>query len=820
MKNLIILLTLLPLFVYGQDVIRGKITDKENSNPLPNANVILTDGSSGTVSDLNGEFSLAGVKPGNSIKISYLGYETRIIKIESDQAYLNISLEQKIIPSQSVLVIGSLGKQGITPVVLEKIGREEIEQNYSVQDIPQFLSSQPSVMSYSESGNGIGYNYISIRGFDQRRISVSINGIPQNDPEDHNVYWLDFPDLLGSTEMLQVQRGAGSGVFGYPAIGGSINIITSSFTGTPGFRLEGYGGSYNTQKYSASYSSGLINNKYSVSAKLSRIKSSGYRDLSWTELNAYHFSAIRFDENLTTQINIFGGPIKDGLAYNGLPKFAIYDKELRKKNYSGWSADYSTNEITSASPRRPEEIENFFQPHFELMNEWRISDKINFNSALYLVLGNGFFDYDGSWGWPDYFRLTPEYGFSEEINPQNAIIRAKVENTQYGWIPRVSFNHTDGELILGGEVRLHKSNHWGSIKYAENLPADFPSDYKYYFYNGRKDIFSSFIQENYRLSNRINLLGEVQFTYNKYRLFNEKFVNTDFSVNHFFVNPRFGINYKISDRQNIFLSFARVSREPRLKNYYDAAESSGGEEPLFYKNDEGVYDFSDPLVKPETMNDIELGSSFSSSAFNLSINLFYMSFDNEIIKNGKLDRFGQPVTGNAKRTLHQGIELGAVVRLFKGVEVWGNASYSRNIIKDAEFFISGNESVNLSNNRISGFPDFLANAGISYSNSGARIEMIGKYVGEFYSDNYDKNLSLYLIQYPGFVSYSDNINEAYFVADLTASYQNNVFNASIPSKVYVRVNNLFDKLYSAYAIGEEFFPAAEINFIAGIQVGF
>ena len=83
------------------------------------------------------------------------------------------------------------------------------------------MSELPSTTFYSESGNGIGYNYLSIRGFDQRRITVSVNGIPQNDPEDHNVYWLDFPDLLANTELIQVQRGAGSGVFGYPAIGGS-----------------------------------------------------------------------------------------------------------------------------------------------------------------------------------------------------------------------------------------------------------------------------------------------------------------------------------------------------------------------------------------------------------------------------------------------------------------------------------------------------------------------------------------------------------------------------------------------------------------------
>src|SRR5690606_9354094 len=193
-----------------------------------------------------------------------------------------------------------------------KVDRKDIEENYTVQDIPQFLGSLPSTTFYSENGNGVGYNYISIRGFDQRRISVSINGIPQNDPEDHNVYWLDFPDLLASTELIQVQRGAGSGVFGYPAIGGSINIITSAFSNKPSVNVSASAGSYNTKKYSASFSSGLINNKYSIYAKLSQIRTGGYRNLGWAKFNSYHLSAVRYDDNLTTQINLFGGPIEDG----------------------------------------------------------------------------------------------------------------------------------------------------------------------------------------------------------------------------------------------------------------------------------------------------------------------------------------------------------------------------------------------------------------------------------------------------------------------------------------------------------------------------
>jgi iron complex outermembrane receptor protein len=97
--------------------------------------------------------------------------------------------------------------------------------------------------------------------------------------------------------------------------------------------------------------------------------------------------------------------------------------------------------------------------------------------------------------------------------------------------------------------------------------------------------------------------------------------------------------------------------------------------------------------------------------------------------------------------------------------------------------------------------------------------MTGKYIGEFYSDNYDDRLATYLTQYPGFVDYTDNLNEAYFVSDVFLSYEFTLSNFLTPWKVYLQVNNIFDNLYSAYAIGKEFFPAAERNWLAGIQVG-
>jgi len=820
MKSKIILLFLFfaSVIFSQQKEISGIVIDSESLLPLQNANVFLVSSKTGTTTDRHGKFSLASSIDSDTLIISYLGYKQIRIPVSQIKFNQTFPLERIILPSQSVLVEASIGKKGVTPLTFEKIKREEIQKDYVVQDIPQYLSQLPSTTFYSENGNGIGYNYLSIRGFDQRRISVSINGIPQNDPEDHNVYWLDFPDLLASTELIQVQRGAGSGVIGYPAVGGSVNIITSPFSDKSKLNLSTSYGSFHTRKYSAAFSSGLIDNKYSFYAKLSQILSSGYRDLSWVKFNAYHFSAVRFDDNLTSQFNFYGGPISDGLAYTGVAKFAVKDRNLRRANYSYWEADESG--YTYTVNRRAEEIENFSQPHFELLNELKINDDLKFNSALFLVIGEGFFDYDGSWSiyYDDYFRLRAN-GFDTNYVPTNALIRAQVENKQYGWIPRLSISHKNGELIVGGELRIHRSIHWGSINYAENLPPNISKDYRYYFYNGAKDIASIYAHESYRINEQINILGELQLAYHKYKLYNERYVGNDFSISDLFFNPRLGLNYKFTNQLSSFITLARVTREPRLKNYYDAAESSAGEVPQFELNPDGTYNFSKPLVKPETMNDIEIGFAYNDQKLSTSINFYYMIFNDEIVKKGQVDRFGQPITGNVDETVHSGIELQAIAKLTDEFDIFGNVTFSNNEIKKGKYYLSGNDFIELNGNSISGFPDVLANFGIQYNRNNLFLKLTGKYVGKMYSDNFDNKLKEYLNRYGAFVDYNDNINDAYFVFDFYGSYDFKLFDALDNSKIFLQVNNLFDNLYSAYAIGKEFFPAAERNFIAGIQIG-
>lgn len=757
----------------------------------------------------------------------------------------------------SITISTSKAEERRSPVPFSQITVSEIEKRHTVRDLPQILSELPSILVFSENGNGVGYSNLTMRGFNQRRIAVLVNGIPQNDPEDHNMYWINFPDLASSIDNIQVQRGAGLSNYGFPAIGGSINLETSNFTVAPGATLETGVGfqefgvknktEQNTSKFSIQASSGIIDEKYAVYSRLSRINSFGYRDNSWAKLNGYFLGFARFDKNLTTQINIFGGPFADGLSYNGLPKSYTKHKNLRRHNYNFWTYDSTGENVSWITVRRKQEVENFSQPHYEMLNDWQINDKVTLKSTLFFYSGKGFFDFDGT-GWTDKesFRLTPENGFPTDTkDPENPIIRAFVYNRQGGWIPRLQINHDNGLLTIGAEVRIHRSEHWGKIQYAENLPLNYNPDFKFYSYNGARNIFSSFVREEYKIGENLTLTGEIQGVYHTYAIKNEKagYVYTKylnikgdtignggklFDIHYFFVNPRIGANYNLDNYSNLYTFVAYTSREPRMKNLYDASSSYTGEKPLFkgqVMSDGSIrYDFSKPIIKPESMLNFEVGYSFRNDKYYININGYWMEYFNEFVKSGKLDIFGNPIDGNAPRTRHFGVELQASTIIFNNnygkLDLSANATISKNYIIEYNFLTDQGTKISLKDNQIAGFPDLLGNARLTYAYKNFYISFLGKYVGEFRTDNFGNMLktSEELKKHLDWDYYTDNKVDAYDVYNLDISYKWEKVLGFNSIEIIGSIYNLFNKLYTASGEGKEFFPAAERNYYLGFKV--
>ncbi len=468
----------------------------------------------------------------------------------------------------------------------------------------------------------------------------------------------------------------------------------------------------------------------------------------------------------------------------------------------------------------------FNQPHIELLSEVRLSENLKFNSALFAYWGKGFFDYDGSWADTSYFRMTYENGFSTSPDFSNALIRAYVDNTQFGWIPRFQLNTTYGDFIFGLELRRHRSLHWGSVWYAQGIPTGPDQTWRYYEYRGAKDVLGGFIFYQNKFLRKFTLNLESQFVYNKTRLYDEKFVGTDFTIINFFVNPKLGLIYDLSEGLNLYGYVANVSREPRLKNYYDAAESSGGEVPQFEIDNQGNYDFSKPLVKNENLTNLEFGISHKTNFYSYNLNVFYMFFKDEIIKRGMVDRFGQPITGNADRTTHQGIEFSGEINPFRYISVNLNLSYMKNVVDKGFVYMKYRDpitnqrkvaQIDLAGFSIPNSPDLIGNLRISYDDNSLFLSLSANYVGKQFTDNFDKKLNELLIKYPKMVSYNDNVVPDYFVINFDARYK---FEIPYLGKVTIfgRINNLFNRLYAAYGIGNEFFPAAERNFFGGVEL--
>jgi iron complex outermembrane receptor protein len=268
------------------------------------------------------------------------------------------------------------------------------------------------------------------------------------------------------------------------------------------------------------------------------------------------------------------------------------------------------------------------------------------------------------------------------------------------------------------------------------------------------------------------------------------------------------MNLNVSPELNIYATATYTQREPQLKHLYDAAESSGGSMPQFEQRIDGSFDYSNPFVKPEQLLNFELGTGFVRNGLRLYVNGFYMDFTNEIVKSGQIDRFGQPITGNAPRSLHIGLEGSLQYAIFDCLLLDANATVSRDRLKEYSIWETVNDVAvkkTLDNNRIAGFPELLLNIGVTWRWEGLWASAQWKYVGDQYTDNFQL---------------SEHRVDPYAVLNLTLGCRiPNLYGfRSIGARLLV--NNALDRLYAQSGEGEQFFPAAERNYMMDITVEF
>lgn len=761
--------------------------------------------------------------------------------------------------TESIEVDALKGKERSTPVTFQDIKRSEIENKYWMQDLPMFLNGNTSINSYSESGASLGYSYMSLRGFDQKRISILINGIPQNDPEDHQVYWVDVSDITASAEEMQIQRGIGTALYGSSAIGGVINVRTLDYFKRKFLNFSGGYGNYNSKRFSAEYSSGLLNNGIALYAKIGKINTDGYRDLSWSDNWSYFISAgLITGKKSVIKMNFFGSPMKNHLAYTGVDK-PYLEGEITGDKLTDRKYNYLTY---------PDETDNYFQPHYELVYNFQPGKNLLISNTFSYIRGDGYFNtsFPVFYGYDfDYFRLKPffvqdtvsynslyykrnddgtiyfEKGKGYEIVRSDLVTRLNVNNNTYGWFPKVQLKHKNekGTLIVGGEIRYHKSEHFGEVTSGESLPPGTPPDFVYYFYNGGKRTYSAYVNELYRITEKLDAMIGLQYVYHRYNLSNDRFKPYDFSLNYNFVTPRTGINYNFNDKLNAFINFSIAKREPRLKDIYDAENPDSKPNFRILDTLKGIYD--DPLIKPEEMKDYEFGISYNSYKIKAELNFYLMDFKNEIVNNGQLDNVGQPISGNAGKSIHKGIELGFTINPFsqinfKGLTLSGNLNLSDNYFTDYREVSGADSSGNIiygndyTDNKILLTPGVIGNLSLNYSDDrGINAYVSLQHIGKQYLDNSENERKNPEIRNQN--GYVEKIINPYTV--FNAGLSLNIFSlAKIGKsskvlknvKIDFKANNIFDALYEtsgSISGGIPYWiPAATRNFYVELKVGF
>jgi iron complex outermembrane receptor protein len=727
----------------------GRVLDALTSLPISDARATLAAPRHiEAVTDVSGAFAFPDLEAGSyDVEIERLGYTTqrRTVALTDTSGIQEFRLELKPLLGPQVEVTATKAEERASAVAFTELDRKEIAKRYWAQDVPMLLAETPGVYAYSDAGNGIGYSYVQIRGFAQRRVAVMINGIPLNDPESHEVYWVDQSDLLASTQSLQVQRGVGSAVYGASAVGGSINMETLNGTAPRSLSVDAGGGTLGTTRFAFQFESGLLDNTYQVAGRYSRIVSDGYRDQSWSDLWSYYFSGARFDPWITTQVNIYGGQERLHLAYFGVDQ-----------TYLNGQVTGDANEDRRYNPLEwGNETDNYFERHYELINNVKLSDKGSLTSTIFYIPGKGYYD-DMPYGAQTFeSRRLPDfmvdsntqypasyYADTTGAGPYTVVASDMtqelwIKNQHYGWIPRAKFQQAHGELTVGAELREHQGRHWGQLTWAAALPPGADPNHLFYDYTGHVGVLSAFAQEGYDLRPNVRATGSLQWRGVKYAIDQDAFNDYDFDLEYSFLNPRLGVNWNTTQKWNVFGSYAYMQVEPQLNEIYPADDPYSV--PLFGKLDpaNGVYE--DPLVVPEQLSDWEAGVGFRAGNGRVRLTGFYLDFDNEIVPSGQLNSLGVPITGNAASSYHAGGELEFGVPLGRGFTLSGNVTASDNRFKSYAEYVDSTTVVNYDGNTIAGFPQTMANLTLGYQRGGVQASLTLVDVGLQYLDNTEDN---------------------------------------------------------------------------------
>lgn len=809
---LTLLLQCIVFWGFAQFTLKGTVKS-ETGERLVGANLTVSNGFNGAITDVNGAYRFKNLKTGvYQLTISFIGYEkqSQEVKLTSDQT-LDVVLKQDHILAEEVLVSATRAKEK-TPVAFATVEKKEIGENNLGQDIPYLLGLTPSFVSTSDAGTGVGYTNFRIRGTDLNRINVTVNGIPMNDAESHGTWWVDIPDLASSTDNIQVQRGVGTSTNGAAAFGASINLQTTTINKDPYAEYTSSAGSFGTFKNSVGVGTGLLKGKFTFDARLSKVSSDGFIDRASSDLKSYFFSGGYFTRNSILKMNVFSGLEETYQAWNGVPSVRLNNDLAGMQRYADhWLyTQKQVDEMIASNSRTynlytyKNQVDHYQQDHYQVLFSHKLSEIFNVNVNLFYTPGKGYYEEYKEYQQLEDYRITPQVVGGVTIARSDLIRRKWLDNDFYGLTFALQRKLEGSEFTLGGGYNVYDGEHFGRVIWAQNA-GNSELDHEWYRGNGLKRDFNVYAKYNYDLDENLNLFADFQYRKIDYSIDGSDKDLRDLTQEHHFefFNPKVGLLYKLGDNKQLYANFSRANREPNRDNYVDADPK--GKQPTY-----------------ETLNDFELGYKYNTSQLAFGANAYFMSYQNQLILTGEINDVGAPIMVNVDKSFRAGLELMAGYKFSNKLKWDLNLTLSQNKIKDFTEYVdnwdnNGQIANNLGTTDLAFSPDVIANSQVSWFASKALNVSLQSYsVSKQYIDNSSSN---------------DRKLDGYFLNNLKFTYNvSQKFAREL--NLHLLVNNLFDVKYESnawvysYIYGGErykmdgYFPQARINFLVGLSVKF
>ena len=386
MKKLILFSLMILSSFMSFSQISGKIVDADSNQPLPGATILVQGTDDGVVTDFDGEFTIQAATAGNTLVISYLGYETQKVIAQDGILVVALALSAESL-DEIILTSGviDLAEMRATPIAVSTIKASEIALKVGNMEFPEIMNTTPGVYA-TKQGGGYGDSRISLRGFDQTNTSFLINGQPVNDMENGRVYWSNWQGLTDVASGIQIQRGLGASRLAVPSVGGTVSIFTKAAEKTEGGSLNQLVGNDGYRKTVFNYNTGKNDNGWASSFLLSRWQGDGYINNTSGEGYTYFFAVGYSPEGSKHDLNFsFLGAGQWHHQRDVWVSIRDYQNFGSEGIDRRWNTNGGTLNGEEFSMRR-----NFYNKPLATFNwDYKISDNIKLATSFYGSAGRG-----------------------------------------------------------------------------------------------------------------------------------------------------------------------------------------------------------------------------------------------------------------------------------------------------------------------------------------------------------------------------------------------------------------------------------------------